>query len=233
MSVQQRGVEIESSRQILELNVGNVAPRDADQRRYLAVAGNIGAGKSTLVEFLCERYDLLPYFEPNEANPYLEDFYKDMKRWAFSSQMYFLGAKFRLHTELEAHQGHVLQDRTIWEDAEIFAYNLYKQKIMNERDWKSYWMFYETIRDQLRPPDLMIYLRCPVRTVQQRIQVRGRQMEQNIPAAYLKRLHTLYEDWIGRYSLSPVLVIPTDKLDYMTDLVDRHDILTSIEKYIL
>lgn len=224
--------EAELPRQILELNASiRQEPRDSS-RRYLAVAGNIGAGKSSLVEFLCDRYELTPYFEPNEANPYLEDFYGDMRRWAFSSQMYFLGAKFRLHTELEAHPAHVLQDRTIWEDAEIFAYNLYHQKIMNERDWKTYWMFYETIRDQLRPPDLMIYLRCPVRTVRKRIAMRGRQMEQNIPTAYLQRLHKLYEDWIARYTLSPVVVIPTDQLDYMTNIVDRHDIMTTIEKYI-
>ena len=203
-------------------------------RNYIAVAGNIGAGKSSLVDFLCRRYDsLTPFFEPNDDNPYLEDFYGDMSRWSFNSQMYFLAAKFRLHMELESRPQSVIQDRTIWEDAEIFASNLARQGIMSERDYRTYRLCYESIRDQIRPPDLMIYLRCPVRTVRRRIAIRGRQMEQNIPTAYLKQLHELYEDWIARYTLSPLVIIPTDKLDYVTNLVDQHEILTTIEKYIV
>jgi deoxyadenosine/deoxycytidine kinase len=201
-------------------------------RRYIAVSGNIGSGKSSLVEFLCGRYSLDPYFEPNDHNPYLADFYEDMERWSFASQIYFLTAKFRLHQELDASPRNVIQDRTIWEDAEIFAANLHRKGLMDERDWRTYRLLYESIRDQIKPPDLMIYLQCPVSTVRRRIEMRGRQMEQNIPTAYLERLHGLYEGWIEAYDLSPLVIIPTDKLDYITDMVDRHDIMKTIEKYL-
>lgn len=229
-----------SSRRIIEIDPANgeyrptlVTPPDyVPGRKYIAVAGNIGAGKSSIVEFLCERYDLQPFFEPNEQNPYLEDFYADMKRWALQSQMYFLAAKFKLHQELDRYEHSVVQDRTIWEDAEIFVENLYRQKIMDERDYKTYRLMYESVRDQIRKPDLMIYLRCPVRAVKKRIAIRGREMEQDIPTKYLSRLNKLYENWIDNYDLSPTVIIPTHRLDYVTDLVDQHDILTTIEKYL-
>jgi deoxyadenosine/deoxycytidine kinase len=202
------------------------------RRKYIAVAGNIGAGKSSMVDFLCQRYDIKPFFEPNDENPYLADFYKDMKAWSFASQIYFLTAKFRLHLELDATPYNVIQDRTIWEDAEIFAENLYRKKLMSERDYRTYRQLYEAIHDQIQHPDLMIYLRCPIPTVRKRIAMRGRAMEQNIPIAYLKQLDKLYEDWIANYTISPVVIIPTNKLDYLTDLVDCHDIMTTIEKYL-
>ena len=207
-------------------------PRRKSSRRYIAVAGTIGAGKSSLVEFLCQRYDIKPYFEPNEENPYLADFYDDMEAWSFASQIYFLTAKFRLHLELDATDHNVIQDRTIWEDAEIFAENLYQTGLMDDRDYGTYRRLYDAIRTQIQPPDLMIYLRCPIKAVKKRIAMRGRDMEKNIPRAYLKRLHTLYEDWIDNYALSPLVIIPSHKLDYVTDLVDCHDILTTIEKYL-
>ncbi len=208
------------------------APKSNPSRKYIAVAGTIGSGKSSIVDFLCQRYNLEPYFEPNEGNPYLEDFYEDMSRWSFHSQVYFLAAKLKLHQDLDQTQYSVVQDRTLWEDAEIFAENLYRQKTMSERDYQTYRMLYESIRDQIRPPDLMIYVRCPVPTVRKRIAQRGRQMEQDIPVAYLKRLHKLYEEWIKSYDISPLVIVPTNKLDYITDLVDQHDILTTIEKYL-
>ncbi len=208
-----------------------VARRDP-ARRYIAVAGTIGAGKSSLVEFLCQRYEIEPYFEPNEENPYLADFYEDMEKWSFASQIYFLTAKFRLHLELDATRHNVIQDRTIWEDAEIFAENLYQQGMMDQRDYETYRRLYDSVSTQIQPPDLMIYLRCPIKAVKKRIATRGREMEQNIPHAYLKRLHHLYEDWIDSYDLSPLVIIPSHKLDYATDLVDCHDILTTIEKYL-
>jgi deoxyadenosine/deoxycytidine kinase len=207
-------------------------PRHSPDRKYIAVSGNIGAGKSSIVEFLCDRYDIRPFFEPNDENPYLADFYGDMERWSFQSQVYFLSAKFRLHQELDRYSHSVVQDRTIWEDAEIFAENLYRQKNMDERDYRTYRLLYESIRDKIRPPDVMIYLRCPVRTVRKRIAMRGREMEQDIPTKYLRRLHRLYEGWIENYDLSPLVIIPTNKIDYMTDLVDQHDILKTIEKYL-
>jgi deoxyadenosine/deoxycytidine kinase len=205
---------------------------DLGQKKFIAIAGNIGAGKTELTNFLCKKYGLLPFFEPNETNPYLEAFYKDMKTWAFKSQVYFLTHKFRLHRQLEKATGTVLQDRTLYEDAEIFAKNLHRQRFIDSRDFKTYWELYETIVESLSPPDLMIYLKCPVGTLRKRIELRGRRMEQDIPLNYLKRLNALYEAWFANYKLSPVLVLPTDKLDYLTDLVDRVDLFRQIEKHL-
>lgn len=201
-------------------------------QKFIAIAGNIGAGKTELTEFLCKRYGLKPFYEPNDQNPYLEDFYADMKTWAYRSQLFFLTHKFRLHLSLQGEPGAVIQDRTIYEDAEIFARNLYRQRLIEKRDFETYWELYQSIGRALRPPDLMIQLRCPVRTLRQRIRARGRSFEQDIPAAYLRRLNVLYEDWYARYELSPVLRLEIDKLDYLTDLVDRVDLFDRIEHYL-
>lgn len=205
------------------------APRTLGPRRFVAVAGNIGAGKSTLVEFLSRQYDLRPFYEPNDDNPYLQDFYADMKTWAFHSQLFFLSAKFRLHQQLSQVEHAVIQDRTIYEDAEVFAENLYRQRKMSKRDYLTYRRLYEAIIAELRPPNLMIYLRCGMRTLNKRIRLRGRPEEQNIPRTYLVRLQELYESWFERYDLSETLVIDTDELDYLSDLVDRLDLYRRIE----
>jgi deoxyadenosine/deoxycytidine kinase len=201
-------------------------------KKYLAVSGNMGSGKTSLVEFLSKRYPIRPIFEPNDTNPYLNDFYKDMERWAFQSQIYFLSAKFRLHRELERFEGSVIQDRTIYEDAEIFALNLKRGRCISKRDFATYWELYENICQDLRPPDVMIFLRCSVRALRRRIAHRGRPSEKNVPTRYLRRLHRLYDDWIARYDLSPIIEIPTDRVDYVTDLVDRLDVLKKIEHYL-
>lgn len=201
-------------------------------RKFIAIAGNIGAGKTELTHFLTRKYGLIPFFEPNDENPYLADFYKDMKRWAFRSQLFFLSRKFQLHRQMEQVEGTLLQDRTLYEDAQIFAKNLYRQRFIDKRDWETYCSLYEGIAASLTPPDLMIYLKCPVRTLKERIRMRGRQMEQDIPTAYLKRLNDLYEEWFKTYKLSPVLELSTDKLDYIQDLVDRVDLFRKIEKYL-
>ncbi|MEL6184630.1 MAG: deoxynucleoside kinase [Myxococcota bacterium] len=189
----------------------------------------MGVGKSTLVEFLSRQYEVRPIFEPNEENPYLQDFYEDMRRWAFHSQLYFLSAKFRLHQQLSHVEEAVIQDRTIYEDAEVFAENLYRQRKMTKRDYLTYRRMYEAIIDELRPPSLMIYLRCGMRTLNKRIRLRGRPEEQNIPRTYLIRLQELYEEWFQRYDLSETLIIDTDELDYLQDLVDRIDLFSRIE----
>ncbi len=189
----------------------------------------MGSGKSTLVDFLARTYDVSPFYEPNDENPYLPDFYKDMKRWAFRSQLYFLSNKFRLHQELDRTPGVVALDRTIFEDAEIFATALHQMRKIDKRDWQTYWGFYQAILDAIKPPDLMIYLRCSMRTLRQRIKLRGRAMEQDVPLAYLKRLDRLYEAWIDSYDMSEVLVLETDKLDYIHDLVYRLDVMQRIE----
>ena len=202
------------------------------QKRFIAVAGNMGAGKSELVSFLCRRYGLKPFFEPHETNPYLADFYADMKRWAFHSQVYFLTHKFRLHRELMLEPGTVVQDRTIYEDAEIFCENLRRSGMMSDRDYRTYRELYQTTCASLSPPDLMIFLHCPVRTLKKRILQRGRKMEIDVPSGYLRRLNLLYEEWRKRYTLSPVIELDTGSLDYLTNLVDRLDLFRQIEKYL-
>jgi len=189
----------------------------------------MGTGKSTLVDFLSRTYGVTPFYEPNDENPYLIDFYKDMKRWAFQSQLYFLSNKFRLHQELDRQDGVVALDRTIFEDAEIFATALFQMRKISKRDWEMYQGFYGAILDAIRPPDLMIYLRCSMRTLRQRIRLRGRKMEQDVPLAYLKRLERLYDNWIESYAMSDVLVLETDNLDYIHDLVHRLDVMQRIE----
>jgi len=198
-------------------------------KRTIAIAGNMGSGKSTLVEFLSRTYDIAPFYEPNDENPYLADFYADMKGWAFQSQLYFLSNKFRLHQELDRQDGVVALDRTIFEDAEIFATALYQMRKISKRDWATYQGFYHAILDAIRPPDLMIYLRCSMRPLRKRIRLRGRAMEQDIPLSYLKRLERLYEDWIASYKMSDVLVLETDRLDYINDVIHRLDVMERIE----
>jgi len=199
-------------------------------RRFIAIAGNIGAGKSSLLEFLTSTYHVAPFYEPNDDNPYLEDFYRDMKRWAFSSQLFFLSNKFRIHQEADRTPGVVIQDRTIFEDAEIFATALHQMRKIDARDWATYCDFYQSILQAIQPPDLLIYLRCPMRTLRRRIRLRGRAMEQDIPLSYLKRLERLYEDWIERYDLGEKLVLDSDRLDFVSDLVDRQDVRERIER---
>ena len=199
------------------------------QGKTIAIAGNIGSGKSSLVEFLSQAYDIRPFYEPNDENPYLPDFYRDMKAWAFHSQLYFLSNKFRLHQELDQTAGVVVLDRTIFEDAEIFATALKQMRKFNRRDWDTYWNFYQIILNAIHPPDLMIYLRCPIRTIRRRIRLRGRTMEQDIPLSYLKRLEGLYEQWVLNYSMGEVLVLDSGRLDYIHDMVDRLDVMERVE----
>jgi len=201
-------------------------------KKFIAVAGNIGAGKTSLVDFLCKQYNLKPFFEPNDTNPYLDDFYKDMRRWAFHSQIYFLSHKFRIHRQLEKYPGTVVQDRTIYEDAEIFAENLFRSHCMDKRDYITYMEFYKTIKEDLQPPSVMIFLRCSIKTMRKRILMRGREMERNISTSYLRRLDSLYFEWISRYNLSPVIEINSDKMDYVSDLLYRYDLLKIIEKFL-
>lgn len=200
--------------------------------KYITVAGNMGSGKSSLVDFMCREYGLKPFFEPNDINPYLEDFYKDMKRWAYHSQLHFLTHKFRIHQELERHLGTVVQDRTIYEDAEIFCTNLYRSGHIVKRDYRTYMDLYHTIIGSLKPPTVMIYLECSLRTLKKRITSRGRQMEKAVPDEYLRRLQRLYRRWISKYSLSPVIKVSTEKYDYMDDFIARQDILKKIEGYL-
>ena len=201
-------------------------------QKFIAVAGNMGVGKTSLVQFLEQRYGFEPVYEPFMDNPYLDDFYQDMKTWAYHSQVYFLSHKFRLHMGLNASERIVVQDRTIYEDAEIFCTNLHRSRKISKRDYQTYMELYQTMKEALQPPDLLIYLRCSVRAIRKRIRRRGRPSEQDIPARYLRGLNGLYEDWVSRYDQSPVLVWDSENMDYLTDLADRIEFQRQIEKFL-
>ena len=184
-------------------------------KKFVAVAGNIGVGKSTLVGMLCNRLGWEPFYEPVTDNPYLPDFYQDMQTWAFHSQVFFLTHRLRAHRKLIDHPTSAIQDRSVYEDAEIFANNLYRQGQISDRDYATYHELYRVLSEFLPPPDLVIYLRASVPTLLQRIQRRGRDYEQEINHEYLAQLNDLYETWIYRFSLCPILTVPADDLDYV------------------
>ncbi len=196
--------------------------------RFIAVAGNIGAGKSSLVKFITTNWNVKPFFEPNEVNPFLTDFYQDMQRWAFHSQISFLAKRLALHQQLVTEPGVVVQDRTIYEDAEIFARNLHLNGHMTKREYDTYFELYQAIVATLPSPDLLIYLRCSVNMARKRIRYRGRPEEQSIPRAYITTLHDLYEDWFSRWNRSDSLVIEMDTLDWKNDLIHRAELIESI-----
>lgn len=185
-------------------------------KKFVAVAGNIGVGKSTLVELLCSRMGWEPFYEPVTENPYLADFYADMDAWSFHSQVFFLAHRLRAHYNLSQHPDSVVQDRSVYEDAEIFARNLYLQGHIQGRDYETYRELYETTIRFLPPPDLVIYLRASVATLENRIRSRGRAYERTIPIDYLQGLNNLYENWIDNFSLCPLLAVPADDLDYVS-----------------
>jgi deoxyadenosine/deoxycytidine kinase len=185
-------------------------------KKFIAVAGNVGVGKSTLTRLLSEHLCWEPFFEAVADNPYLADFYKDMRAWSFHSQIYFLSRRLGHHRQIVERPGTVVQDRTVYEDAEIFARNLYLQGHMTERDWKSYWDLYQTVITILPPPDLVIYLQASVPVLQERIRLRGRDYEQQIATEYLTRLNELYDAWVEGFTLCSVLTVPTDDLNFVT-----------------
>lgn len=184
-------------------------------KKFIAVAGNIGVGKSTLVELLCNRLGWQPFFEPHAENPYLADFYKNMKAWGFHSQVFFLTHRLQIHRQLLLVPGSVIQDRSVYEDAEVFARNLYLQGQISERDFATYNALYHTLCEFLPPPDLVIYLRATVDTLQTRIAKRDRTYERKISDEYLAQLNTLYQEWIDNFTLCPVLTVPADDLDFV------------------
>jgi deoxyadenosine/deoxycytidine kinase len=184
-------------------------------KKFIAVAGNIGVGKSTLTALLTEGLGWEPFYEAVDDNPYLADFYRDMRLWSFHSQVFFLSRRLRHHRQLLDRPGTVVQDRTVYEDAEIFAENLYRQGNMSERDYHTYRELYEAMGLFLPPPDLIVYLRASVPILQKRIRMRGRDFEQEVSAEYLGQLNQLYEEWIDGFSLCPVLTVPSDNLDFV------------------
>jgi deoxyadenosine/deoxycytidine kinase len=182
---------------------------------FVTIAGNIGVGKSTLVTLLSRKLGWEPVLEAVAENPYLADFYKDMNRWSFHSQVYFLVRRLQQHHSLLQQSSAVLQDRSVYEDAEIFARNLYHQGHLSERDWYAYFELYQTLARLLKPPDLVIYLRASIPTLRRRITGRGREYERSIADTYLQDLNRLYDEWAASFTLSPVLTVDTDNLDYV------------------
>jgi deoxyadenosine/deoxycytidine kinase len=184
-------------------------------KKFVAVAGNIGVGKSTLVTMLCEQLGWEPFYEPVAENPYLADFYADMTTWAFHSQVFFLTHRLRSHFQLSLRDSSVIQDRSLYEDAEVFARNLYLQGHITPRDYRTYRELYETASQFLPAPDLVVYLRASVPTLLHRISLRGRSYERTISPEYLESLNDLYEEWIDNFTLCPMLSVPADDLDYV------------------
>ena len=198
-------------------------------KKYLVLAGNIGAGKSSLVKLLSERLGFRPYYEPVAENPYLEDFYKDMRTWAFQSQLFFLSYRLRSHRDLMQDPHSVVQDRSLYEDAEVFARNLHEQGTMSDRDWETYSGLYRTMAELLPAPDLDIYIRASVDTLKSRIAMRGRGFESSIPDDYLAGLNRLYDSWIEGFDLAPILVVPGDRLDFVAQSNDLEAITSKVE----
>ena len=184
-------------------------------KQYIAIAGNIGVGKSTLVQKICKRLGWQPYYEPVAENPYLEDFYSNMETWSFHSQVFFLTHRLRSHKELLAYPSSVVQDRSVYEDAEIFAKNLYHRGFISDRDYATYQGLFALLVEMLKPPDLVVYLHASVPTLKARIAQRGRDIESNISEEYLSQLSDLYDSWIDDFSLCPVLTVPADDLDFV------------------
>lgn len=188
---------------------------------YVAIAGNIGSGKSSLTRLLSARYGLQPVFEAVDENPYLSDFYERMDLYGFHSQIFFLARRLKQHLAMVNPGEHIVQDRTVFEDASIFATNLHRQGIMNDRDFASYMELYEAVSLALRPPDLLVYLQSDLPRLKQQIRLRGRDFEADISDEYLLQLQDLYEEWIGSYTASKLLIIPAADLDFVHDESDR------------
>ncbi len=182
---------------------------------FVVIAGNIGCGKTTLTKKLSERLGWKPHYESVQDNPYLKDFYGNMERWAFPLQVYFLNHRFNTHKFIESAGASCVQDRSIYEDANIFARALYDQGTLDERDYQNYRTLYDTMTPYLNPPTLMIFLRRSIPKLLERIQQRGRDYEQAIPVDYLTRLNNYYDDWYARYDLGKSLIVDTDELDFL------------------
>lgn len=202
---------------------------DQKDKKYIAIAGNIGAGKSSLTELLGKNFGWKTYYESVDDNPYLSDFYEDMRRWSFNLQIYFLSSRFQHQKKLMELDESLIQDRTIYEDVEIFAKNLHEMGLMSDRDYKNYCALFDEMVQYLQAPNLLIYLRAEVPTLVRQIQQRGREYENTIRIEYLERLNRLYEDWIDRYDQEK-LIIDTDNLDFVNNQDDLGKVLGLIEQ---
>jgi deoxyadenosine/deoxycytidine kinase len=197
--------------------------------KHIAIAGNIGAGKTTLTELLSKHYKWIPNFEDVDHNPYLNDFYEDMPRWSFNLQIYFLNSRLQQLVEILKGTETVIQDRTIYEDAHIFAPNLHEMGLMSKRDFDNYYKFFQTLKTLVQPPDLLIYLNASVPTLVGQIQKRGREYEENIRLDYLKKLNEYYNRWIADYKEGPLLVIDVDTTKFAEKNEDLGEIIRKVD----
>ena len=196
---------------------------------HIAVAGNIGAGKTTLTRLLAKHYKWEPHFEDVVDNPYLDDFYHQMERWSFNLQIYFLNSRFRQVLQIRESGKNIIQDRTIYEDAHIFAPNLHEMGLMSTRDFENYISFFRTISKKVNPPDLLIYLKASIGTLVGQIERRGRAYEDNIRLDYLKQLNHYYNNWIDNYKEGPLLIINVDDLNYADKNADFGKVVEKID----
>lgn len=199
---------------------------------HVAIAGNIGAGKTTLTKLLAKHYNWNPHFESVDENPYLDDFYSEMERWSFNLQVYFLNSRFRQILELRKSGKNIIQDRTIYEDAHIFAPNLHAMGLMTNRDFSNYSSLFELMENLVNPPDLLIYLRADISTLVGQIHKRGREYESSISIDYLSRLNERYEAWITGYNKGKLLIIEVDELDFVEKPEDLGFIIDRIDAQI-
>ena len=208
-------------------------PKDADvsgrSKRFVAVAGNIGAGKSSLTKTLSEYFGWVAFFERVDDNPYLADFYEDMLRWSFNLQVFFLSSRFKHQRYIETVPQSVVQDRSIYEDAEIFARNLHEMGLMSQRDYENYRELFGIMTGYLQSPDLLVYLQSSVPTLVNHIQSRGRSFESNIRIDYLERLNQHYDRWISDYDLGPKLIVNVDDLDFVNVPEHQSEIISRVE----
>jgi deoxyadenosine/deoxycytidine kinase len=204
-----------------------------DKKIFISIAGNIGSGKSSLTRLLAKRFNWLPYYESVNDNPYLTDFYADMNRWSFNLQIYFLAHRFNIHKDINEKPNSVIQDRSIYEDVEIFARNLHKMGKMSDRDHETYTSLFREMTHYLNPPDVLVYLKADIETLVNQIKLRGRDFEKDIDIDYLKLLNDSYESWIDRYDLGKKLVVETDNLDFVHSDKDFDSIIDYVEKSLL
>jgi deoxyadenosine/deoxycytidine kinase len=199
---------------------------------HVAIAGNIGAGKTTLTKLLAKHYNWKPHYESVEENPYLDDFYSEMERWSFNLQVFFLNSRFRQILELRESGKKIIQDRTIYEDAHIFAPNLHAMGLMTNRDYKNYSSLFDLMEKLVTPPDLLIYLRSSIPNLVGQIHKRGRDYENSISIDYLSRLNERYEAWVSTYSKGKLLIIDVDNLNFVDQQEDLGYIIDRIDAQI-